>query len=203
MRLLRVLPFTVLAVLATAPAQAQAPLRLDDAMLEAFEWRSIGPANMMGRVTDIEGIPSPSKTWYFAAATGGVWKTTNNGTTFRDIWPIEATGAMGDLAIAPSDTLQIWAGTGEEDARNSIAPGAGIWKSTDGGMNWEFKGLEDTHHIGRIVVHPSNPDIVWVAAPGHTWAENPERGLYKTTNGGDSWELKKFVSNRAGFIDVA
>lgn len=176
---------------------------LDSAFLAGFQWRSIGPANMAGRVTDVEGIPSPSKTFYFAAASGGIWKTINGGITFRPLFDHERVVSMGDLAIAPSDTLQIWAGTGEEDARNSISPGGGIYKSIDGGETWRLMGLEETEHIGRIVVHPTNPDIVWVAAAGATWRENPDRGLYKTTDGGETWRRVKYISERAGFIDVA
>jgi len=171
-------------------------------LMDELEWRRIGPANMQGRVTDVEGIPSPSRTFYVAAAGGGIWKTTNNGTTFRPMWDQERVVAMGDIAIAPSDTLQIWAGTGEEDSRNSISPGGGIFKSTDGGESWESKGLEGTEAIGRIVVHPTDPDIVYVAALGHIWGSNPERGLYRTRDGGDSWELVKFISDTAGFVDV-
>jgi len=192
-----------LAFTAATPALAQSGPQLDDTWLEGFKWRSIGPANMVGRVTDIEGLPSPSKTFYVAAAAGGIWKTTNNGTTFRPLFQDERVIALGDLAIAPSDTLQIWAGTGEEDSRNSISPGGGIYKSTDGGLTWELKGLEATEHIGRIVVHPHNPDVVWVAALGALWRSNPERGIYKTTDGGDSWELVNFVSEKAGFVDIA
>ncbi|HSG46305.1 MAG TPA: hypothetical protein VLA43_00695 [Longimicrobiales bacterium] len=191
-----------LALLALSPAPASAQVAVQD-LLDEFEWRNIGPANMMGRVTDVEGIGSPSKTWYFAAAAGGIWKTTNNGISFRQVWDQERVASMGDLAIAPSDTLQIWAGTGEEDSRNSISPGAGIYKSTDGGLTWTFKGLKETQAIGRIVVHPENPDVVFVAALGAIWGSNPERGLYRTRDGGDSWELVKFISDRAGFVDVA
>jgi photosystem II stability/assembly factor-like uncharacterized protein len=190
-------------LVAAQPAAAQAPLTLDSTLLAGFRWRSIGPANMAGRVTDVEGIPSPSKTFFMATASGGIWKTTNNGTTFRPVFDDHRVVSMGDMAIAPSDTMQVWAGTGEEDARNSISPGGGIYKSTDVGQTWELMGLEATEHIGRIVVHPTNPDIVWVAASGAVWRENPERGLYKTTDGGRTWQLKKFISNRAGFIDVA
>jgi hypothetical protein len=193
------------------PAEAQQSARgrtaaagnpFADAVISGLQWRSIGPANMSGRVTDIEGIPFPSRTFYVAAAAGGIWKTTNGGVTFRPLFQNERTASMGDLAIAPSDTLQIWAGTGEEDARNSISPGYGIWKSVDGGETWTHMGLEKTEHIGRIVVHPTNPDIVWVAAAGATWRENPERGLYKTTDGGRTWRNTKFIDNRTGFIDV-
>ncbi len=182
---------------------AQLTQPVDDATLQSFRWRSIGPTNMGGRVTDVEGLPSPSKTFYVAAAAGGIWKTTNNGTTFQHIWTNERVVSMGDLAIAPSDANQIWAGTGEEDSRNSISPGGGIFKSTDGGMTWEAKGLAETQVIGRIVVHPSDPDIVYVAALGHIWDGNPERGVYRTRDGGDTWDLVKFVSDKAGFVDIA
>jgi hypothetical protein len=200
----------VIAVLLAIPLQAQqsgrAPVARPSPVLEsvltALEWRSIGPANMSGRVTDIEGLPSPSRTFYVAAAAGGIWKTMNGGVTFKPLFQNERTASMGDLAIAPSDTLQIWAGTGEEDARNSISPGHGIYKSVDGGETWAHMGLEKTEHIGRIVVHPTDPDIVWVAAAGATWREGPDRGLYKTTDGGRTWRLTKFVNNRTGFIDV-
>ena len=189
---------------AQAPAATPTNVKpLGETVLGALEWRSIGPANMSGRVTDVEGLPSPSKTLYFAAAAGGIWKTTNNGITFRPVFDRERVISMGDLAIAPSDTLQVWAGTGEEDARNSISPGGGIYKSTDGGLTWKLMGLEKTQTIARIVVHPTDPNIVYVAATGATWSTNPERGLYKTTDGGASWQLLKFVNDRTGFIDVA
>lgn len=187
----------------TQSATAQLTEQVPDEVWETFNWRSVGPVNMGGRITDVEGISSPSKTFYVAGAAGGVWKTTNNGITFRSIFSDPRVVAMGDLAIAPSDPSQIWAGTGEEDSRNSISAGGGIFKSTDGGDSWEFKGLKETQVIGRIVVHPLDPDIVFVAALGHIWDHNPERGLYRTTDGGDSWELVKFISDKAGFVDVA
>ncbi|HEY0994557.1 MAG TPA: hypothetical protein VGD77_01075 [Gemmatimonadaceae bacterium] len=185
-----------------AAAQGTSP-SLDSATLAGFRWRSIGPANMAGRVSDVEGIPSPSRTFYVAAAAGGIWKTTNAGTTFRPIFDVGRVISMGDLAIAPSDTNQVWAGTGEEDSRNSISPGGGIYKSTDGGMTWKLMGLEKTEHIGRIVVHPTNPGTVWVAALGAAWRANPDRGLYKTTDGGQSWRKVLSVSDKAGAVDVA
>ncbi|HEV2641350.1 MAG TPA: hypothetical protein VGT98_01515, partial [Candidatus Elarobacter sp.] len=176
---------------------------LDSATLAGFRWRSIGPANMGGRVTDIEGIPSPSRTFYVATALGGIWKTTNAGTTFQPIFDNERVISMGDLAIAPSDTNVVYAGTGEEDSRNTINPGGGVYKTTDGGHTWKFIGLAETQHIGRIVVHPTDPNIVYVAALGHAWGPNKERGLYKTTDGGATWKLVKFISDKAGFVDVA
>lgn len=225
MRLLRILAiasvtFTTIAGAQTAPSTAAAPAsgsprvvlgstdpRTDSVTFAGLRWRPIGPANMAGRITDVEGIPSPSKTFFVAAAAGGIWKTTNAGISFRPVFDtIGRVISMGDLAIAPSDTTQIWAGTGEEDSRNSISPGAGIYKSTNGGRSWALMGLEKTQHIGRIVVHPSNPDVVWVAALGAAWAQNPDRGLYKTTDGGKSWRKVLSVPGRetiAGAVDVA
>ncbi|MXV94414.1 MAG: hypothetical protein F4Z92_00715, partial [Gemmatimonadetes bacterium] len=194
---------TALAAYAPAPAAAQLTEQIPDDVWESFVWRSVGPTNMGGRVTDVEGLPSPSRTFYVAAAAGGISKTTNNGITFRSIFNDPRVVSMGDLAIAPGDPSQIWAGTGEEDSRNSISPGGGIFKSTDGGDSWEFKGLRETQVIGRIVVHPLDPDIVFVAALGHIWGANPERGLYRTTDGGETWELVKHISDKAGFVDVA
>ncbi len=191
-------------LVAPASVNAQQPsTTLDSATLSFFGWRNVGPADMGGRVADIAGIPSPSKTFYVAAAGGGIWKTTNAGTTFRPVFDSQRVVSMGALAIAPSDTNQVWAGTGEQNTRNSISPGGGIYKSTDGAKTWKLMGLEKTQQIGRIVVHPTNPDIVYVAALGHAWDANPERGLYKTTDGGKTWQLIKFVSDKAGFIDVA
>jgi photosystem II stability/assembly factor-like uncharacterized protein len=186
----------------TPELRAQTPQLLDSALLSEFRWRSVGPTNMSGRVSDVEGIPGPSKTFYVAAVAGGVWKTTNNGTSFQLVWDDPRVVSMGDLAIAPSDTNQVWIGTGEEDSRNSISPGGGVFKSTDGGKTWAFKGLKETQAIGRIVVHPTNPNLVYVAALGAIWNSNPERGLYRTRDGGETWELVKFISDRAGFVDV-
>ena len=182
------------------PAQISAPL--DSVIIAGMKWRNIGPANMMGRVSDIEGLPSPSRTFYVAAAAGGVWKTTNAGTTFKLVFGYERVIATGDLAIAPSDSNVLYLGTGEEDSRNSISPGGGMYKSTDGGETWKFLGLAATQAVGRIVVHPTDPNTAWVAALGAIWNSNPERGLYKTTDGGKTWRLVKFISDKAGFVDL-
>ena len=127
----------------------------------------------------------------------------NNGVTWRPVFDDKRVISMGMLAIAPSDTQQVWAGTGEPNSRNTIEAGAGVYKSIDGGITWKFMGLEKTQHIGRIVVNPRDPNTVYVAALGAAWKSNPERGLYKTTDGGVTWKLIKFISDKAGFVDVA
>jgi photosystem II stability/assembly factor-like uncharacterized protein len=186
-----------------APAAAPAPGgRLDSATLAALRWRPIGPANMAGRVADVVGLPSPSKTFYVATAAGGVWKTTNNGTTFRPVFDDQRCVSMGALAVAPSDTNVVYAGTGEQNTRNSISPGCGVFKSTDGGRTWRALGLAGTEHIGRIQVDPRDANVAYLAALGPAWRYGGERGLYKTTDGGATWQRVKFVSDRAGFVDV-
>ena len=202
MQRLRILPALTGAAIVLMAGNATAQ-SLDSATVAGLRWRTVGPANFMGRLSDVVGIPSPSKTLFVAAAAGGIWKTTNNGTTWRPVFDDKRVISMGMLAIAPSDTQQVWAGTGEPNSRNTIEPGAGIYKSTDGGLTWALKGLEKTQHIGRIVVHPTNPNVAYVAALGAAWKANPERGLYKTTDGGTTWQLVKFVSDKAGFVDVA
>ena len=192
---------------ASLPAQMVSPSgtggMLDSTTIAGFKWRNVGPANFGGRVTDIAGIPSPSRTFYVATAASGIWKTTNAGTTFDPVFGNEPVSSMGALAIAPSDTNVIYAGTGESNSRNSISPGGGVYKSTSGGRTWSFVGLKETQQIGRIVVNPTDPNIVYVAALGHAWGPNKERGLYKSTNGGATWTLSKFISDKAGFVDVA
>ena len=188
--------------LATLRAQAPTDSAVTSQAINAIRWRQIGPANMMGRIVDVEGIPSPSKTFYFVSAAGGVFKTTNSGTTFRAVLDSARVAAGGDMAIAPSDTNVLYVGTGEPNTRNSISPGGGIYKSTDGGKSWTFLGLAETRAIARIQVHPTDPNTVWVAALGHPWGPNKERGMYKTTDGGKSWRLVKFIDDKTGFVDV-
>src|SRR5687768_17339804 len=163
------------AVLATPLAlTAQAP---DAATLAGLRWRAIGPVNMAGRITDIEVDPRNPKVFYIAAATGGIWKTVNAGTTWAPLWERQPIASMGDIAISPSNPNIMWAGTGEEDSRNSVQPGYGIYKSTDGGLTWTSMGVEKTQHIARIVAHSTNTNIIYVAARGALRGANRARGL--------------------------
>jgi len=157
------------------------------ALVEDLVWRNIGPANMAGRVTDIEAVDSDFSTVLVAAASGGVWKSTNAGTTWEPIFEDYGTGNIGDIAIFQPNPDIIWVGTGESCTRNSVGWGDGVYKSTDGGATFTNVGLRDTHHIGEVLTHPTDPDIAYVAAQGHLWGHTGERGVFKTTDGGQSW----------------
>lgn len=168
-----------------------------------LKWRSVGPEFMGGRITDIEVPPGNHFIIYVAVASGNVWKTENNGTTWIPIFESESTFTIGDIAVSPSNPDIIWVGTGESNSSRSSYAGTGVFKSEDGGKTWKHMGLADTHHIGRIIIHPENPDIVYVAAIGHLYTENEERGLFKTTDGGKNWKKVLYLNPRTGVIDVA
>ncbi len=188
---------------ALAVAAGLSAQELPPGTMESFRWRSIGPANMGGRIVDIAGIPSPSHTFYVSAAGGGLFKTTNAGTTFQPMLDTIPVSSGGMIGIAPSDTNVVYYGTGEPNMRKLISPGAGVWKTADGGHTWKFVGLEKTQHIGRVVVDPHNANVAYVAAQGAAWSPSPDRGLYKTLDGGRSWKRVLYVTDSAGVIDVA
>ncbi len=172
-------------------------------LLKGVQFRNIGPAIMGGRIDDFAVVESTPAVFYVAAASGGLWKTVNNGVTFEPVFEREAVSSIGDVTVAPSDPNIVYVGTGEPNNRQSSSWGNGVYKSLDGGKTWVHLGLNDTHHIGRMVVDPTNPDVVYVAAAGHLWGPNKERGLYKTTDGGKTWSNTKFINEDTGFIDVA
>ena len=173
-----------------------------DPVLRAFTWRSIGPANMSGRIDDIAAVEGNPSTFYVGFATGGIFKTTNNGTTFEPIFEEQPVASIGDIAIAPSNPDILYVGTGEANNRQSSTFGAGVFKSTDAGKTWKYVGLKETQSIARIVVDPKDPNVAYVAAVGHLFGPNEERGLYKTTDGGATWTNTKFIDEDTGFTDV-
>jgi photosystem II stability/assembly factor-like uncharacterized protein len=177
--------------------------KLSQNIVEHFQYRSIGPTKQGGRVTDIAVSQRNKKMFFIATASGGIWKTVNNGTTFHPVFDKQSTSVIGDVEVAPSDDTIVWAGTGESSLRNSTNSGEGVFRSQDGGKTWEFKGLKESHHIGRIIIHPANPDIVYVAAQGHLYTENPERGVYKTTDGGRNWTKSLEVTVNGRHIGAA
>jgi photosystem II stability/assembly factor-like uncharacterized protein len=174
----------------------------DDPVLKRFVWRSIGPAVMGGRVDDIAVDESHPSTFYVGYATGGIWKTVNNGTTWTPIFDEFPVSSIGDIELAPSNPNIIYVGTGEPNNRQSSSFGAGVYKSTDGGLKFEYVGLKETQSIAKVVVHPKDPNTVYVAAVGHLFGPNPERGVFKSTDGGKTWTNTKFIDNDTGFIDL-
>ena len=174
-----------------------------DPVLGEFSWRAIGPASLGGRVDDIEAVESNPHIVYVGVAEGGVWKSENAGTTWVPVFDGQPTQSIGDIAVSRSNPNVVWVGTGEANTRQSTTYGAGVFKSVDAGKTWALMGLADSGHIGRIVIDPRNPDIVYVAAAGDVFKPHPERGLYKTTDGGKTWTKSKFIDDDTGFIDVA
>jgi len=171
-------------------------------ILGGLKARCIGPANMGGRICDLAVVESNPDIYYVAVAGGGVWKTTDAGATFLPVFDDQPTQCIGAVALCQGKPDVVYVGTGEANPRNSVSRGNGVYRSPDGGKTWKHCGLDDTHHIGRIVVHPRNPDIAYVAALGHCWGENRARGMYKTIDGGKTWDLVKFIDADTGFVDV-
>ncbi|MFO0805169.1 MAG: hypothetical protein U0791_18845 [Gemmataceae bacterium] len=164
--------------------------------------RSLGPGVTGGRITDLAVVESDPATFYVAAASGGVWKTVDGGESFTPVFDDQPTLSIGAVSVCQGKPETVYVGTGEANPRNSVQAGAGVFKSADGGKTWMNCGLAETHHIGRIAVHPTNPDIAYVAALGRVWGPNKERGLYKTEDGGKTWTLSKFLDENTGAVDV-
>ncbi|HEY3778754.1 MAG TPA: hypothetical protein VGL35_11915 [Rhizomicrobium sp.] len=186
----------ILATGATASASVSPSLYQD------LHWRTIGPFRG-GRVLTVAGIPGDTRRYYFGAVDGGVWATGDAGRTWRPIFDREPAGSIGAVALAPSRPSTLYVGTGEADMRSDIAHGNGLYKSTDAGKHWSFIGLADTRQIGRILVDPRNPDLVYVAALGHAYGPNAERGVFRSKDGGKNWTRVLFKDANTGAIDLA
>ena len=201
----RALQLLAILFLLASPSGASSQEERSNDYFQHLNWRHIGPAVFGGRVPDVEALPDNPAVIYVAGSTGGIFKTTNNGVTWRPVFDKAGpTLSIGDMAIAPSDPLIIWVGTGESNGEQQAASlGQGVYRSLDGGESWEAMGLRDTRFIHRIAIHPTNPDIVFVAAPGHRWGPNEERGLYRTLNGGMTWEKVLYINENTGVVEVA
>jgi len=189
-----------------APPKAEVRKRLQGSLplswSEQLNWRSIGPANMGGRITCMDVHPETHSTYWVGTAGGGLLKTTNNGVTYEHQFTNQSTSSIGAVAVSRSHPDQVWVGTGENNPRNSVSWGDGVYKSYDGGDSWHHMGLKDSFQISTILIHPENPDVVYVGALGHLWGPNDERGLFKTTDGGENWEKMLFVDDMTGVIDI-
>ncbi len=192
----------ILAVFSALPSISQVP----DDLIAGIKYRATGPTRQSGRFVDFAVVESSPKVFYAATASGGLWKTVNNGISFKSIFDNESVVSIGDVEVAPSDSSIVWVGSGEANNSRSSYWGDGVYKSVDGGMTWKNMGLPESHHIGRILIHPENPNIVYVAALGHLYSDNEERGLYKSTDGGNTWTKVLDVVVRKkniGVVDVA
>lgn len=175
---------------------------LNSETFSGMTFRSIGPAVTSGRIIDIAAVPCNSQTYYVAAAAGGVWKTSNNGITYDPIFEGEGSYSIGCVTVDPSNTNIVWVGTGENNNQRSVSYGDGVYKSEDGGKSWKNMGLKNSEHIGMIAVDPKNSDIVYVAAYGPLWSPGGDRGIYKTTDGGKTWNQILKVSENTGFNEI-
>ncbi len=210
-----VIGLAVLVTLAAGQAQSPkptpqaqpGPARFNEDLLKSFSTRALGPYRAGSWVTSFAVPTGPSRehlyTLYVGTRNGGVWKTVNAGTTFEPVFDGQPKLSIGDVAVAPSDPNIVWVGTGEAHCARSSSSGDGIWKSTDAGKTWTNMGLGDSHHIARVVIHPKNADIVYVASMGHLFSPNAERGVFKTTDGGKTWKKSLFVNDKIGAIDLA
>ncbi len=175
-----------------------------ESQFKDLKWQFLGPKNISGRCTDLEVVAPKGKfyTIYVGSASGGIWKTVNEGTSWEPVFDQHVTTSIGDIALDPGDPNTLWVGTGEANIFRSSQSGAGIYKTTDGGRTWQHMGLEGTLTIARIVIDPTNPDVVYVAAPGHEWTKNKERGVFKTTDSGKTWEKILYINDLTGAIDL-
>jgi photosystem II stability/assembly factor-like uncharacterized protein len=181
---------------------AGAAAGIDPALLNGMKWRQIGPFRG-GRVVAVTGVPGDPATWYFGGVAGGVWKSTDAGASWRPVFDQQKISSIGAIAVADSDHNVVYVGSGEACPRGNISYGDGVYKSVDAGRTWHNVGLRDSRHIGAVIVHPQNPDIVLVAALGHAFGPNDERGVFRSADGGKTWDRVLFKDRDTGAIDVA
>src|SRR5882757_6927426 len=191
--------FLLLGSTLVPPSLAQ---QIDPALFSDMKWRLVGPFRG-GRSLSAVGVSGSSSTFYFGAVGGGVWKTTDAGTTWSPIFDSQPIASIGAVEVAPSGPNVIYVGSGEADMRDDITYGNGIYKSTDAGQTWSNIGLRDSRQIGRIVINPKNPNEVFVAVLGHAYGPNSERGVFRTTDGGKNWSRVLFKDDSTGAIDLA
>src|SRR5271169_1022212 len=171
-------------------------------ILENIKFRNLGPAVGGGRVSSVVGVPGQPNLYYAGAAAGGVFKTIDGGLSWKPVFEKEPAASIGAVALAPSNPSLIWVGTGEANIRNDVVTGHGVYFSPDAGASWKFMGLADVGQISTVIIHPTNPDIVYVGALGHAWGPNPDRGVYRTTDGGKTWQKVLYVDDKTGVGDM-
>src|SRR5438105_1534755 len=196
------LAFLLLLLSLAVTANAAEPEKYGEKTFTGLELRPIGPALTSGRIIDLAVDPRDGRVWYIATAGGGVWKTTNAGTSFAPIFDKEKSFSIGCVTVDPHDSLVIWVGSGENNSQRSVSMGDGVYKSIDGGKSWKNVGLPKSEHIGKIIVDPRDSNVVYVAAQGPLWASGGDRGLYKTTDGGKTWKPVLTISENTGVSDV-
>jgi len=191
-----------LAIVLISAIASQGQTKLTSAMLGGYPARQIGPAEMSGRITSIDAVAKNTRILYVGTAGGGVWKSTNAGTTFNPVFD-KYCQSIGWLAIDQKNPETVWVGTGESNMRNSVGVGTGLYKTTDGGSNWRYLGFDSSEHISKVIIDPKNSDVVYVSVPGPLWSDSKARGLYKTTDGGKTWKKILYTDAKTGCADIA
>src|SRR5438552_1096691 len=203
---MRFLKFVLAALFAAGLVSGAVQAPFNSATISGLGTRNIGSATMSGRISAIAGTREPSGkiTLFVGAASGGVWKSDDSGTRYRPVFDEQSAQSIGAIALDPKNSKNVWVGTGESWTRNSVSIGDGIYKSTDGGETWMHSGLEKAERIAKIAVSPKNRDTIFAAVPGALWSDSPDRGLYKTTDGGKTWsQILKGQNLSTGCTDVA
>ena len=196
------LPRSILLGVATSLVAQAAYSQIDIDLFAGLKARSIGPATDSGRVTAIDVVETDTNTIYIGAADGGVWKSVNAGLNWEPIFDQQAIASIGAVAVNQRDPNIVWVGTGESNVRNSVSVGGGVFKSIDAGVTWQMVGLQDSQHTTRIALHPTDPDVAYVAALGKLWGPSTERGIFKTIDGGETWERVLYIDENTGGGDI-